>query len=479
MMSSPEEQPPDSSWLDESPDGSVSGAEWALREGRAETPTEYGLKLDKWGQRRGEELVDLGEFKAISAKPEDAADMFGMAFDYEPELNETCTDPHKLDYIKSMLSNDEYQALRGMTKLDVMASEFASLKFCQEWTTYKTGREKQDAKDKKEGKGQPSAKDQLRQEMKTAAAVGRAIEAAQEEVNALDDARQAMGIGQDGGDSQLSGMSPAAVKKMFQKVKSNQSLRKILDWAGRYRVAARAKQRIKVLHGYDDMVGVVLDNEVGRLLPAEMAALNHPILRVDAVRRFAERQMYCREYRGVENVAKGPIIVIVDESGSMSLPSGPDGTRIEHAKAFALAMAWVARHQKRWCAFVCFAASGQTRHLVLPPNKWPADAVMKWLENFMNGSSTVLPVREIPQLYEDMGAPKGKTDLICITDGETAPIPTDHYQQFMAWKARAQCKFIGISIASEARHVQTISDEFYKVMGLSPDNTAIERGLSI
>lgn len=474
-MEQPEEPaaPMDTSWLDDVPDGERSGDGWVMQEGKAEEmPTEFALKLDKWGQRQGEELQDLKEFKDISATPEDISDMFGMAFDYDPTLNDSCKDPHKLEYVKSMLTNESYQALRGQTRLDKMASEFAALHFSREWTTYKEAREKQEQKDKKDGKdGQPpSPKEQLRQEMKTAAAVNRAVEAAQQEVNDLNDARQALGIGNEGGGMQ--GMSPANVKKMFQRVKNNPSLRKMLDLAGRYRLAARAKQRIKVRHGYDDMVGVTQDNEISRLLPSEMAALAHPVLKIDAIRRFAERQMACREYRGVEEVAKGPILIIIDESGSMS------GERIENAKALALAMAWVARHQKRWCGFIGFSGAGETRSLALPPNKWPADAVMKWLEGFLGGG-TVLPVKEVPQLYNEMGAPKGKTDLICITDGDTSAIGPNEKAKFLEWKRAAQCKLIGITIASPAQILQGISDEFYRIPRLSPDNDAVERVLGI
>jgi uncharacterized protein with von Willebrand factor type A (vWA) domain len=466
------DEPEDLSWLDAERPAGTEGDGWHVQHGGGvadETPSEYGVKLDKWGQRRGEELIDLPEFKTIKATPEDAADMFGMAFDYDPQLNEQCANQFKTEFLKSLSENDEFQALRGQTRLDNMASELAALKFEQEFTVY-AERRKKEKPQPSSGDPHKDAKEKLRQEMKTAAACGKAVQQAAQEVQDLNDARSALGIGSEAGSMQ--GMSPTEVKKMFHRIKNNVGLRNMLDLAGRYRLAARAKQRIKVKHGYDDMIGLTIDGDISRLVPSELAVLGHPVLRVDAIRRLVERQMTCRLYRGVENVAKGPIIVIIDESGSMS------GPRIANAKALALAMAWVAKHQRRWCGFIGFSGRGQVRSLALPPDKWPADSVLKWLESFFNGG-TELPVREIPDLYDKMGAPKGKTDLICITDGDTGPIADGDRKQFLAWKKRAECKFIGITIASPAQILQSISDEFYRIPALSPDNEAVERVLSV
>jgi len=59
---------------------------------------------------------------------------------------------------------------------------------------------------------------------------------------------------------------------------------------------------------------------------------------------FAEHQALCREHHAVEPAGKGPVIAVVDESGSMQ------GAKAETAKALALALAWVARRQRRWWA---------------------------------------------------------------------------------------------------------------------------------
>src|SRR5438874_7781455 len=129
---------------------------------------------------------------------------------------------------------------------------------------------------------------------------------------------------------------PRVIAALYRRVRNNPTLRRICELAGRYRRVAQSKQWRKATHGLDDVVGVVLDGDLGRVLPHELAKLAIPEFEDDTLRRLVERQLQCREYHSTEPVAKGPIIVSVDESGSMQ------GDKAHTAKALALAMAWIA-----------------------------------------------------------------------------------------------------------------------------------------
>ena len=100
-----------------------------------------------------------------------------------------------------------------------------------------------------------------------------------------------------------------------------------------------------------------------RLLPHELAKLAIPELELDTLRRLVERQTLCREHHATEPVGKGPIIVTVDESGSMQ------GEKVHTAKALALALAWIARQQGRWSALVAYSGDSGERLLALPPGR--------------------------------------------------------------------------------------------------------------
>jgi hypothetical protein len=138
-------------------------------------------------------------------------------------------------------------------------------------------------------------------------------------------------------------------------------------------------------------VGVGPGGDVGRLLPVELAKLAIPELELDTLRRIAEREALCREYHAVEPVGKGPVIIALDESGSM------DGTKIHTAKALALALAWVARQQRRWAGLIAYSGRSGERLLALPPGRGDEAALCDWLSAFIGqGSGLDLPIEELP-----------------------------------------------------------------------------------
>src|SRR5207249_1706133 len=181
--------------------------------------------------------------------------------------------------------------------------------------------------------------------------------------------------------------------------------------------------------------------DVGRLLPAELARLAVPELELDALRRIAERQALCREYHAVEPAGKGPVIIALDESGSMR------GEKVHTAKALALALAWVARQQRRWCALIAFSGGKEGRLLALPPGRWDENALADWLTAFLGGGTTCdVPLVELPGRYwQELACPPGKTDIVCITDA-IVDVPDTVRDDFLRWKATAQARMISLVI---------------------------------
>jgi uncharacterized protein with von Willebrand factor type A (vWA) domain len=220
-------------------------------------------------------------------------------------------------------------------------------------------------------------------------------------------------------------------------------------------------------------VGVTLDGEPGRLLPHELARLAIPELELDVLRRLAERQCLAREHQSVEPVGKGPIIVSVDESGSMQ------GAKAETAKALALALAWVARRQRRWCGLVAYSGDSGERLLALPPGRWDEPLLLDWLADFLGcGSSLDVPVREMPRLYTELGAPAGATDVIFVTDC-LCRIPADARDRFLAWKRSAKARLVTLVIDGEPGDLAAVSDELHAVRALAPTEEAVGRVLSL
>lgn len=427
----------------------------------ANSPT--ALEMDAWGLRRGRDLVAESErLKQCGTDELAAADFFMAAFDPDPRLHDACREPRRHQFLTQLLNTPEYRSLHVSTRLDDTASAIAATHFAEQF-----------AQLNKEGtQGRPlraDAGEDLAAEMATLRAVGRAVAEADKEVSELRDASSALGLGP----GMPGSNDPRAVAALFKRVRADPALRRICEMAGRFRRVAQSKQRRKVRHGLDDVVGVEPGGDIERLLPIELGKLLVPELELDTLRRIAEMQAFCREHHAVEPVGKGPVMVCLDESGSMS------GDRIHTAKALALALAWVARHQKRWCALVAYAGDTGERLLPLPPGRWDETKLLDWLTAFLGkGSDLDVPVRELPRMYAELKAPVGVTDVIFVTDA-VCRIPPEVRDTFLAWKASTRARLITLVLNTAAGDLAAISDEVHFVTTLTPDTDAVGRVLSL
>jgi uncharacterized protein with von Willebrand factor type A (vWA) domain len=223
-----------------------------------------------------------------------AADFFTVAFDPDPRLHDACHDPRRHRFLTQLLDTPEYRSLHVSTRLDDTASAIAATHFAEQFARLKT----EDARPLESG---AAIGDDLAEEMATLRAVGRAVAEAAKEVTELHESSAALGMGPgtDGSND------PRAVAALFKRVRSDPTLKRICELAGRFRRVAQSKQRQKVTHGLDDVVGVEPGGDVGRLLPVELGKLTIPELELDTLRRIAEGQAFCREHHAVEPVGKG------------------------------------------------------------------------------------------------------------------------------------------------------------------------------
>lgn len=415
------------------------------------------LDLDEWGMRRGREvLADSERLQGLELEEEAIADFHGAAFEPDPKLNPECVDPQRRQFVQQLLETPEYQALHTSTMLNETASAIATTAFAEQFASLR----EQDTREKGE----------LEREMDSLRAVGKALDQATREVEEAREMALALGLGAGAPGSN----DPRAVAALYRRVRSNPTLKRICEIAGRYRRVAQSRQRRKTTHGLDDMVGVVLDGDLGRLLPQELAKLAIPEFEDDTLRRLVEKQVMCREYRATEPVGKGPIVIVVDESGSM------EGEKIHTAKALALAMAWIARQQRRWCALIAFAGGKDGRLLGLPPGRWNEASLADWLEAFLGGGTTCdVPLVELPNRYwKELACPPGITDILCVTDA-ILEVPEEVKANFLRWKSQARARMITLVINGKPGDLASVSDEVHEVQSLSVEETAVERVLSI
>ena len=171
-------------------------------------------------------------------------------------------------------------------------------------------------------------------------------------------------------------------------------------------------------------------------------------------------------------------MIFLDESGSMH------GEPSYHAKSFALAMAWIAQHQNRWCCLVAFSGSSaidDLRIMVLEPNRWKQEDLFAWLEQFEGGGTTIdwLHGNIMSQVFAKTGAEQGKTDVVVVSDAEVRT--TDAViASCLVWKKANQAKVISIVLGTNnAGDLGRVSDKVFLANHLDVESDAVAEAFSI
>jgi len=417
----------------------------------------HALQHEDWTRRRGSEIARKtrdrrapGDFSQHEA---DCSDFFDACFAANPKPTADCLDPFKSAFIKELLDSGSHKGTRTQTAANDTASEVAAMAIAE------------------------SFRQAVARGRKPGSAADQAAEAASDAVDEFNETQLAFGRRPGRHDGADAGLDPADAISLFERVRDNPYLRTIIELAGKFRRFGQSKQRRKTSHGAEDFIGTGLGGieQVSRLLPSELANMVMPVLgiRMDALRRLAERQAMVKILVNHEPVAKGPVIGCFDGSSSMM------GTPIQQCKALALAMAWIAREQKRWCCLVEFSSAHQRRVLVLDPRKpWSDSAILAWLTGFYAGGTSP-PVHDMPEIYARIGAPAGKTDLYYVTDGEVSLSP-EIVEAFNAWRRdpRVKAKVTTLLLGCGAGGMEEISDEVHLVSRIDVDQAGVAAVLS-
>lgn len=499
---------------------------------------------EAWGMRQGREVIEenadriltghdyinLQTLKIGDDLEATVSDFFGCCFQYDPSLEPECQDEQRRAYIETLLTNPEAQGIRGATTMRVDMSRLACYVFIREYAEFLEKQEKQRKKEekakdggdeekpskkgKKAGKGKPGdqpsdeegdegtgnkpgnkpsekpkdkpgegypspeqAQKELKERAARVASVQRAVKKAQQDLEQYQDACEFFGLS-GSGDNKMSLEKSGLV---FQAIRNNASLRKILELAGRFRLASLQLQRQKTTHGADETVGITLGGNLARLLTSERAKImdDDDFISLEALDRLLNKRCLQREMQGIQPKKQGPVFVLLDESGSMMSPilGTEQISRIDMAKGLVLTIAQMAERQKRWVGLVAFADAEHQRSIVLKPGDWERMDLIEWLANFLSGG-TSLPLNLLPRLWQQMGAPEGQTDIICLTDGILEVAPEDE-ANFLAWKKDRKARMITMGIGTGVEPMQKISDEIHKIETFSCTEKGVQSVLSI
>ena len=375
-------------------------------------PSPTVLATDRWTKRAGLRVAEqwretLGdEANDTMCDPNVAADAIETLLSGRPELADRPESQHRARWWKSLLDAPETQALRARTVASASTAELAAAEIARAWSEYVVANPEPkpdpDAPPMDGPPGEPSDDESPRDSIARMRSISEALRDATEAAEEAESCGAGLGIEGGSADS-------ASVARYARRVRSSETLRRIMRMAGRFIAKAQRMQAQRSEHAGMEITGVELSGDLSRALPMELAQIAGavPELEEQALLRFVERRTLSYKRIKKEPKAMGPIVVSVDESGSMY------GEKVEAAKGLALAMASIARAQKR--QFILAGYSGETRIRLADPTP---DGIIAWCEAFLSGGTNCdMPCQSIREHWPE-GAFGKQADHIIISDAE-------------------------------------------------------------
>ncbi len=446
------------------------------------------VELDIWATKRGEKIAnewsedDIAEHEAILV-----ADAHAILFDQKPALVENPEDADRHKWFERMMDTPEYRSLHLQTQLKTGLSEIAAKTICDKWVEYKKTHENESESDGENGCAGEDASDEesIQDSIDRIDSTSQALKQASENVSGAMDAANGLGIGE-GVASQLKSED---IAKFFLSARNGPLLKQIMLNAGRFIRVCQSLQRRKIRHGKEEFCGITVGGRLSRLINREKMKLSCgiPSIELDSTYRLMKKQSLSKKYQSREKLGKGPIVVTVDESGSM------EGDRISAAKGLAAALGWLARRQNRWFAGVSFSDNnfsdnnygpGLPAHFIGKTKKWDQVPFIEWLLHmYWGGTDPDCPLVHVPftiwPYLISHGLPVGKTDHLIITDG-CMDVPEKMAGNYRDWAEKNQVTTWGIFIGPGGYgSMEQVCDKYWCVPNLTLATKAVESVLSI
>lgn len=226
-----------------------------------------------------------------------------------------------------------------------------------------------------------------------------------------------------------------------KRVKHDARVLRLAKMAGRIHLSTEGAQRRSRVKGIpEEVVDVTIGADVGRLLPSELALLADPDTEDLFFKRLLEGETHCYEVAGFESLERGPLIMLIDSSGSMR------GERNEWAQALALAMAALASKQSRAFAILHFDHEVRSRHLFERPAE-TAGLLNAVGEFYDGGTSFSAALDGAIEVLDNVPALK-RADVILLTDG------WDKWDNQPAELERRGARLFGVALGAEFSDAQ-------------------------
>jgi len=264
---------------------------------------------------------------------------------------------------------------------------------------------------------------------------------------------------------------PAAALRFVDKF--GDKLAQIAKMAGRYRGIAMQQSREKVAVGHI-IGGVENTRDLLDVLPTERAFLRKdapPIIRTQKISQYVEAGLPGYRRYG-EAKEEGPVVIVVDGSGSMG------GTPELIAKSVAIGVGQAVRAGGRPFMLVSFAGPYDPVHVYDSRESW--DQLMEWAAKFQNGGTDYnTAFQAMIEALDDLGDRAEGVDAIFVSDG-AGNLSQQWRERWQTYREERGSRFLLVPVGYfHGGVLGDIPDQVLPLSDLSEDTgDALAQGLS-
>jgi len=407
-------------------------------------------------------------------------DMWASLFKMKPEILAEVPDELQMNkqLMERIMTDKGFEEFRAYTRLDDLASALGTMKYSEtvlKWIDDQAGQNQtlQNALQQmmsSDGANQQAGQQAAEALAETLEQNGQSLaeslqSAAKEAIQTKESLKSLLGGMKAGsGEAELKKVPLRDQLKLAEHLSHDRKLKEIAEWAGRMKLIAQRKQRSKLQESIDRS-GITMGNQVEKLLPSELAAFASPTTKHDFLRRFVEGQTLLFDTTGKERLGKGPIILCLDQSGSMS---GQETI----SKGFTLALMSIARKQRRDFALILFSSRAM-EPILYPHGKITIDDMIQLANTFLDGGTNFIsPLQKATEVVRSNRF--RKADVIFVTE---ADIPDDFLKYWNDLKESKDFRVLSLLIGTKRdATVKLFSDRVVKASGFQDDavHTAFE-----
>jgi uncharacterized protein with von Willebrand factor type A (vWA) domain len=251
---------------------------------------------------------------------------------------------------------------------------------------------------------------------------------------------------------------------LAKNIQSDTKLKQLAQMAGRFTRIALSVPKTRT-DAPIEVHAITVGNDLSHLLPSELMLLASPLTRREFYRRFSESTLLQYDLKAKENLGQGPIVLCIDESGSMA------GLKELWAKAVFLGLLAIANRQKRDIAIVHFSSSHQLRVEFFAKGIANPAQIIEHASFFYGGGTDFAAPLDAAMGLTEVHLPKA--DILFVTDGESS-VSEQLLNRWKVHRERHHTRALGILIGGVPRVLNHFCDQVLAISDLNADLDALQ-----